>query len=175
MQQVAHASTIVEMLSEKDCDKVSELLLAQLSHSDGIRGFFATYLTGEGITLADAKTVPSPLAKALKSIPDHLTLISISFKNVIMPTAMSSMHKESSLRNSSLITARRGTTVLNYLKEVYPDYIKRTCQDILVAIEDENISSDVNVNYWRTFFKAYGYQEKQLQDIAATLVSLGVH
>jgi hypothetical protein len=173
MKQVVHASSIVEMLSDdNDCDKVYNLVCAQLSHSDGIRGFFAIYLTGEGITLADSSTIPLPLANALKSAPDHKTLISISCKNVIMPTAMSSMHSDDSLRNSSSITASRGKTVLSYLKELYPDDVTKVCEDILAAISTENINNDENLNYWRTFFKANGYQEKQLQDIATALQSL---
>ena len=78
MTQVSHASKLVQSLQtyasneggEEEDNAVAEyrltdLLTAQLSHSDGIRGFFATYLTGEGETVADKEKVPIPLRHAM--------------------------------------------------------------------------------------------------------------
>ena len=45
---------------------LSKLIKAQLSHSDGMRGFFARYLTGEGYMVADKEHVPAPLQEAMK-------------------------------------------------------------------------------------------------------------
>ena len=67
-EQVYHASAIVRELSKmKNPDAMlSELLTAQLSHQDGIRGFFAVYVTGEGTTIADNEQMPVLLLNAIK-------------------------------------------------------------------------------------------------------------
>ena len=67
MSQLSHAGEICALL-EKEGDAeantlASDLLAAQLSHSDGIRGFFATYLTSEGA--ADKEEIPEPLVGAM--------------------------------------------------------------------------------------------------------------
>jgi hypothetical protein len=64
MKQVSYAADLVSQLTNDDFPE--ERLVAQLSHSDGIRGFFVTYLTGEGETAADKDIVPTPLQTALK-------------------------------------------------------------------------------------------------------------
>jgi hypothetical protein len=87
--QVYHASVIVRELSELtnvqtktsegglsrndassklyDIKLLSELLKAQLSHLDGMRGFFTVYLTGEGQqTVADKERMPGILLDAVK-------------------------------------------------------------------------------------------------------------
>ncbi len=45
MSQVSHASHIVQLLGTKDVsqEELIKQLKTQLSHSDGIRGFFVTY------------------------------------------------------------------------------------------------------------------------------------
>lgn len=69
MIQLTHASEICALLGkEDDADAstlASDLLSAQLSHSDGIRGFFATYLTSEGA--ADKEEIPGPLMEAMEN------------------------------------------------------------------------------------------------------------
>ena len=53
MKQIGHAETIIKLLSqnkeekndEEEDSSLEKLLTAQLSHSDGIRGFFVNYLT----------------------------------------------------------------------------------------------------------------------------------
>ena len=70
MAQLSHAGEICALLEKSDgkaSTLASDLLAAQLPHSDGIRGFFATYLTGEGDgTAADREEVPEPLAGAMR-------------------------------------------------------------------------------------------------------------
>lgn len=73
MSQVSHAANLVERLSSDSSndnkEELVERLAAQLSHSDGIRGFFVTYLTADG----DLDEVPAPLVKAMtRCNPDNL-------------------------------------------------------------------------------------------------------
>ena len=73
MKQLGHASQIIPLLhpendaqiSDEESAALSDVLSRQFSHSDGIRGFFAVYLTSpESLTVED---VPSVLAEAVKS------------------------------------------------------------------------------------------------------------
>ena len=73
MKQLGHASQIIPLLhpqeddtiSEEESSALSEVLTRQLSHSDGIRGFFAVYLTSpESLTV---EAVPDVLAEAVIS------------------------------------------------------------------------------------------------------------
>lgn len=79
MKQVGHASEVVSLLGSinddgngadavVDEELLVNLLKAQLSHSDGIRGFFVAYLTGDGVTAADADNVPPSLLSAMNSV-----------------------------------------------------------------------------------------------------------
>ena len=84
MQQISHAGDIVAYLAHGDSqmdDQVTEILTAQLSHVDGLRGFFATYLTGLDETVADQEDVPPVLLRAMENV-DQKQLIEIACKCV---------------------------------------------------------------------------------------------
>lgn len=69
MSQVSHASHMVQQLGTKDVsqEELIKQLKTQLSHSDGIRGFFVTYLTLDSDEApADLDEVPLPLVTAMK-------------------------------------------------------------------------------------------------------------
>ena len=69
MAQLSHAGEICALLEKSDgkaSTLASDLLTIQMTHSDGVRAFFATYLTGEGDdTAADREEIPEPLAGAM--------------------------------------------------------------------------------------------------------------
>jgi len=112
MQQISHAVELVDLIDAPDTDQseLTEMIKAQLSHSNGIRGFFANYLTMDGP--ADLEQVPTPVLSAMYSIEDQSDLVSLSCMNVIMPTAMSTMHQEAELQENSRKTAVRGIKIL---------------------------------------------------------------
>lgn len=69
MSQVSHASHLVQQLGSNDAsqEELVDRLKTQLSHSDGIRGFFVTYLTLDSDDApADLGDVPMPLVTAMK-------------------------------------------------------------------------------------------------------------
>ena len=96
MKQIGHAETLIKLLSqaneenddEQQQQSLENLLTAQLSHSDGIRGFFVNYLTAaattsddeekeDGSTVssspADYPIVPKVLQKAMSKVdPNEL-------------------------------------------------------------------------------------------------------
>ena len=165
MQQVQYGYQLSDELKENSSSdqeqqqQLKESLLAQLSHSDGIRGFMVSYLTGEGDdTVADEEEIPAILYKVLqeqgKKNPDELIplacecvfvfwmLSTISFclltlclffpalsipffvsgMNVVMPTAMVTMHQNEEQSASSKKTAQRGIRVWKALK-TFPESI----------------------------------------------------
>lgn len=78
MKQVTYAATIASELTNDDF--VEERLVAQLSHPDGIRGFFVAYLTGEGETAAENDIVPTALQNAMKQVnQDELISLPCTF------------------------------------------------------------------------------------------------
>lgn len=172
MKQIGHASDIVPLLSMEDNDELLIMLEAQLSHPDGMRGFFVCYLTGEGTTVADAPHIPPPLAAALKSVPGQNDLLSLASMNVIMPTAMSTMHTDKILQEASAKTALRGIKVFNYLAKIYPVEVKAICDAILAAVNADGSSDEIQVAYWKKFFVSYAYQDQQSQDIRSAVVSI---
>lgn len=168
MKQVSYAAEIVPLLSTEEDEHLSELLKAQLSHSDGIRGFFVNYLTAKGETSADSTVVPPPLVSAMQTVQDRNDLISLASMNVIMPTAMSTMHTDDTLQASSARTAERGIRILKHLATLDPDGVKPVCTAILAATSDSKETTG-DVEYWRKFFANYGYEERQKTDISAAI------
>ena len=71
MKQVEYGARLVPLFSknddgQSDVNDLEEKLVAQLSHSDGIRGFMVSYLTVDSADApADWETIPEPLQKAL--------------------------------------------------------------------------------------------------------------
>lgn len=119
MKQVSYAAELSSQLLSDEFEE--EKLVAQLSHSDGIRGFFVTYLTAEGTTTAaDMEMVPPALLNAMKQANQE-ELIPLACMNVVMPTAMSTMHTDSQLQASSKQTAERGVRILKALLSLDPD------------------------------------------------------
>ena len=88
MKQLGHASQIIPLIHPQEgdapmsYDALLELLTRQLNHSDGIRCFFAVYLTSpESLTVDD---VPTVLAQAVKSANTKV-MVPLACMNVIMP------------------------------------------------------------------------------------------
>ena len=171
MKQVSHSQRILQMLatdpSDQQDDHVEDLLKAQLSHSDGIRGFFVTYLTADGDgTPADRSEVPTCLVNAMNECSNEYELVSLACMNVIMPTGMVTMHKDPALSLQSQKTAERGVRVLRSLS--HKAQVREECQAILaVASGDRKDEVDTSkVAYWEAFFEKWGYEKTQKHDIA---------
>lgn len=178
MQQVSHAEKLVQLLADVDCDSADslELLKAQLSHSDGIRGFFVTYLTMLGDKVpADRPQIPPALLKALTDCSNEKELVSLACMNVIMPTAMITMHKDQELSQQSQKTAERGVRVLKALLPHKP-LVQEECQAILAVAQGTTLTSTFGgsskVIYWEKFFEKWGYQDVQKRDIAQAIQSI---
>lgn len=238
MKQLGHASQIIpllhpqqenEKISEEDSAALLEVLSRQFSHPDGIRGFFAVYLTSpESLTVDE---VPDVLAEAVRGsdasvmVPlackcfvlnthdmvhickmmfliNYCTLLGLlpaKGMNVIMPTAMSSIHKDAELKECAAKTASNGKKILSLLKgnEVVVSNCKAilsVCQDAgskdasgdlievslrvfdftylsyLRLCKSDLISFDIlSLQYWEKFFANYKYEDEQKTDIAQAI------
>ena len=182
MQQVQYGSELSNALLEDPgdlpSDGLKDLLRAQLSHSDGIRGFMVSYLTVEDSN-QESFEVPNILVEALReqaqSNPDDLiplacmlhytyfdslrTLMKFScdspfrifpiyetkVMNVIMPTAMSTMHEQEELRQSSASTAERGLCVLKTLTGQNPLVEDNARAILAVATGEERESAPLSL------------------------------
>lgn len=124
MKQVSYAGRLVPLLSVNSAEdelqnEISRRLQAQLSHSDGVRGFFVTYLTGSSSSSADDPSddqdeIPILLVKALAQT-DPNELVPLACMNVVMPTGMITMHTDPQLSQASTQTAQRGQRILQCL------------------------------------------------------------
>ena len=142
MKQVSHASEIVTLLGKVETGnkQLEEMISAQLSHSDGIRGFFVSYLTGEEPSPADDDDIPKPLVSAIQENKNKKELISLACMNVIMPTAMITMHTDEEMSKSSAKTAARGEIIARAL--VAEDEMRNQCSALLAVAQNEAAESD---------------------------------
>jgi hypothetical protein len=174
MNQVNYASEIVPLLEqETDENLLTDMISAQLSHSNGIRGFFVSYLTGGDVSVADDENMPQPLRTAIAQNlnANKKELISLSCMNVIMPTGMITMHTDEEMSKNSAKTAARGKIVARAMME--EDEMKEQCLAILAVATDKTHGCDEKrVKYWTAFFEKWGYGTKQKEDIAAAFKTL---
>ncbi len=97
------------------------------------------YLTQEGPSPADRDIMPKPVLEAIQQIEKSSEFISLVCMNVIMPTAMITMHTDENLSKSSAETSRRGIIVAKSLME--EEEMKNQCAAILAvasALEVDN-------------------------------------
>lgn len=181
MKQMSHAAEIIPFLGGGDGGNdaardrsLSELLVAQLSHSDGIRGFFVSYLTGDGTTAADADDVPAQLREAMAGV-DSKELVPLACMNLIMPTGMVTMHEDPELSASSARTAERGARVLGALLETDSRAaVRENCAAVFAVASgkagiDAGGAKNDKVVYWSEFCDKWGYGPEQLKDIAGAV------
>jgi hypothetical protein len=168
--------------SANENEKKLEMLKAQLSHSDGIRGFFVTYLTSmaaasaeSAIPPADRTRIPPLLVEAMKSVTDTDDLIRLACMNVIMPTGMMTMHTDAQLSEQSKITATRAVRVLDSLNAIHPTAVQSHISAIYAAATSSSSNgkadseTDALLSFWTSFFEKWGYQQEQRSDIATAI------
>jgi hypothetical protein len=176
MAQVSHSEKLVTLLKEDSQvlaqEEVVARLKAQLSHSDGIRGFFVTYLTGVGDdTPADQSSIPQALVAAME-VADLSELIPLACMNVIMPTGMITMHQDPELSAQSKKTADRGIRFLASMKT--DAEVQKTCEAIIAVAtnsQGQEVSNE-SFEFWTKFFKNWGYEDAQKVDIATAIRSV---
>lgn len=104
-----------------------------------------SYLTGEG-PLDD---LPETLTESMEQLENKEELISLACMNVIMPTAMVTLHKDEELSNSSKMTASKGKKVAGVLMKY--DEMKAQC-DAICAVAKEQATESSNINKVSTLY-----------------------
>jgi hypothetical protein len=156
-------------------------LKAQLSHSDGIRGFMVAYLTGPGDDNDDRTNPPAILLEAIRDqlmVGDTSSMVSLMCMNVIMPMAMATMHRDPEKSASSKQTAVRGTALLRAVRGDCPTIIDNLNAILQVAttasgeIQATSPEEEQLVTFWAGFFDKWGYEGRQKEDIAKAVTEL---
>ena len=83
--------------------------------------------------------------------------------NVVMPTAMITMHKDPNLSEQSRKTSERGTRILKALSD--KELVQQNSQAIVAAATDSSKGERKLVEYWLDFFDKWGYAKQQKKDI----------
>mmetsp|Transcript_20011 Transcript_20011/g.43523 ORF Transcript_20011/g.43523 Transcript_20011/m.43523 type:complete len:267 (-) Transcript_20011:338-1138(-) len=195
MKQVQYGSEMTAALhamadDDNDDDettntKMKASLEAQLSHSDGIRGFMVAYLTGTNSVGVEEETDPKLLLETLHGLLTSTSsttttvqqiddLVSLMFMNVVMPVAMITTHQDPALSEASRMTAARGGRLLASVFESSPSIRSnaRAVYEAAGAAAQESDSDPKLIDYWKEFFGKWGYEETQTKDIAATMKEL---
>lgn len=208
MKQVSYGSDMTDALtahhnsddsndSDGDSNTLRAALSAQLSHSDGIRGFMVAYLTGsyesstddsggiDASQVANTETDPTVLLETIHGLlaadQKEDELVPLMCMNVVMPIAMITMHQDPALSAASKLTAARGIRLLGSVMEASGS-IKENLSALLEAATKAEPTSDDDddddedekelVKYWTAFFGKWGYEDPQKEDIAATMKEL---
>ena len=179
-KQVQYAEFICGLLAEDDgreTDVLMKHLRAQLSHADGVRGFMVTFLTMKK-DKEDGNIPPALLKVLLEQIDpknDSNNLINLMCLNVIMPTAMVTMHKDPELAHQSAITAARAMNLMMQVMDASGrdsetrQAVTQQCKAILEMATSQESGAEVDTaaqKYWSKIFDQWGYKEAQLGDIA---------
>jgi hypothetical protein len=201
MKQVQYGSEMTNALrffssptssfrSDTERNHMKNLLNAQLSHSDGIRGFMVAYLTGERQIQnvdneeeeeeeEDSEILIETVCGLLQKVnADEVEeLVSLMCMNVVMPTAMVSMHTDPNLSSASKLTSIRGTKLLKSIMKcssLIEDNLNALLEAATITTEETSLSlsSSSLVDYWNEFYDKWGYEDRQKEDIAATMEEL---
>jgi hypothetical protein len=186
VQQVQYGMELTDLLHTNEAGNDKELkesLMAQLSHSDGIRGFMVAYLSGSSDDVND-DSIPLILLEALqdqfRSQENADSLVSLLCMNVVMPTAMITMHQDAEQSANSARTARKGRTVLKAVMEESPGFVEnlRAIQTVAHRVHNGDDTQqlgdeeDALVMKWTEFFAKWGYERQQARDIEEAMNQL---
>ena len=203
MKQVQYGSEMTNALrffsnptasfrSTTERNHMKNLLSAQLSHSDGIRGFMVAYLTVERQIQnvdneeeeeedeeEDSEILIETVCELLQKVnADEVEeLVSLMCMNVVMPTAMVSMHTDPDLSTASKLTSIRGTKLLKSTMKcssLIEDNLNALLEAATITTEETSLSlsSSSLVDYWNEFYDKWGYEDRQKEDIATTMKEL---
>ena len=165
-------------LADADADALSDLLAT----SNGARGFFVNWLTGDQYDLADRQGARA-LIDAIATARDAQMLSELLIMNVAMPSATAVAHgrngdAESEARSAR--TAKRAALIVRTLMpEKQPslpteyDALFAATRRALAADGDETWDGSEDEERWGKFLQRWGYDQEQLEAIAHALSTCG--
>eukprot|EP00520_Triparma_pacifica_P013244 CAMPEP_0118632010 /NCGR_PEP_ID=MMETSP0785-20121206/210_1 /TAXON_ID=91992 /ORGANISM="Bolidomonas pacifica, Strain CCMP 1866" /LENGTH=201 /DNA_ID=CAMNT_0006522739 /DNA_START=155 /DNA_END=757 /DNA_ORIENTATION=+ len=162
-----------EDLVDSSTSSLEDVLRAQLQTSDGIRGFFVSYLT------RDSPPVPPPplLYDAIAKVEDAKDLVDLSIVNVIMPAAQSAYFEKQaretveedamegsnvSMAKTSALTMQHGKEIIKVLVELSSaspkfDRVNTEIANVIEAAQSPSPPFPPQIQRWVDFFDKWGY------------------
>lgn len=150
------------LLSQMEAAKLSdaeikEVVTSLVKTENGARGFFVTYLTGDGDV---AELAPPTILTAIASAPDIVAELLV--KNLVMSTAMAVHHG----RNSDEEMAASANRVRSRSELIISSIKMPACQRIAKEILAAIATGEGN---YAAFLQKWGYDQDQKDAIAQTL------
>lgn len=188
--QTYHASTLVAELLDaspagttttSSSSELQELMTAQLSHQDGIRGFLAVYLTRDMVP-SQQEEMPLLLAQAIKGV-NMTQMVPLACMNVIRASSIACWHTDAILKENSSKTAERAKQFLTSLRGSIT--VIKNCQAVHAVASDSTTAKggsetglffaskkkDKIELFWEEIFEEGGYDQEQRKAIAAAFAS----
>jgi hypothetical protein len=154
LTQTLMAKMVDGELSEPEA---SHAIASLVKTQTGARGFFVTYLTGEG-TLADN---PSPeVIQALQSSPS--TVAELLVKNLAMSAAMAVVHRRHGNEEAAKGSDRVRSRTVNLIEQVDLDAVRELSQKL-------KGSATTGEGHYKKFLQRWGYDAEQRQVIRQVL------
>lgn len=177
LNSAAYASSLCGALEAGQTgDALSDRLHAMLSHADGVRGFFVTYLTDPTLeSIADAPNGLSPLVVSELRRSNPAMVAPLAVMNVMMPSATALAHEASgnaAAAAGSLLTQARAARVLEALLSD-PEAGPPTRSKLEAARAGaERFSAAAAIDSgdeWDAFFRRWSYDATQMAAVREAL------
>ncbi|MBE9030919.1 hypothetical protein IQ266_14375 [filamentous cyanobacterium LEGE 11480] len=156
-QAIALAQEILDLPTETDAAMQTAAIIGLLKTSNGARGFFVTFLTGDN-PLADHPT--DGILKALRSAPT--TVADLMTKNLAMSTAMELTHQTNGDTDQAAGSARVKARSRQLIKQLQLPELQTSLQQLLDSTASEG-------GQYQDFLHRWGYDAMQRQAIHHTV------
>jgi hypothetical protein len=160
-QAIALAEEILALPIDPNDAVQSQAIAALLQTSNGARGFFVTFLTGDA-PLADAPT--ASVIRALRSAPTIVADLMV--KNLAMSTAMALTHQANGDAAQAAGSARVQARSANLITQLQLPELQTQLQQLQASLP-----SEVGGEY-ADFLTRWGYDTPQRQAIAQAIAPL---
>ncbi len=147
------------LLSRKDLEnsKLESEITELVQTSNGARGFFVCFLTGEW-QLADAPS--ATVIRALQADPNEIAELLV--KNLAMSTAMAISHRRAANEEQAQGSDRVARRTALLIEKVDLAEVRK------ISVQMQN-SANTNTGEYATFLEKWGYDAEQKQAIANAL------
>jgi hypothetical protein len=160
-QAIGLAEEILALPADPDDGVQSQAIAALLQTSNGARGFFVTFLTGES-PLADAPT--AGILNALRSAPTQVA--DLMTKNLAMSTAMQLTHQANGDADQAAGSARVQARSRTLITALQLPALQTELQRLL-----ESTTTDDTGEY-QEFLARWGYDAEQRQAIRQVVAAI---
>ncbi len=159
---IAFTQSLMEKITDGKLDEkeIQKQVTSLISSSNGARGFFVAYLTGDS-ALAD-----NPSSGVIQALQNSSNLVSeLLVKNVAMSAAMAVTHRRNQDETAALGSDRVNRRTINLIQQLDIDRLNQE----LVALKT-SVTSETGD--YQEFLKRWGYDEEQKKVINQVVSNL---